>query len=122
MTPIELRRKVLEKLQVVAAGEPVDAGDGLAVQAAYESLHEVLLQDNLIGWVVTEEVPTEYEWCVISMLAAELVDTFYCPPELKTKIFMEGKYDMSPTSLAEKRLRRLSATGFSGEPAESEYF
>jgi hypothetical protein len=35
MTVTELKRKVLEKLQVIAANEPVIAGDGALVLSKY---------------------------------------------------------------------------------------
>jgi hypothetical protein len=122
MTPTELRRKVLEKLQVVAAGEPVHAADGLVVKDKYERLHEVLLLDDLIEWGVAEDIPEEYERVMIDMIAAECVSEFYCPPQLAGAIVAEGKFDNTPPSLAERRLRKLSAPGFNGDPAQPDYF
>lgn len=126
MTLIELRRKALEKLQVVAAGEPVHASDGQLVQAKYEALHDILLQDNLIDWVVTDEIPTAYGQVMVVMLAAECAAEFYAPADLKAAVIGEGKYDLPAQlggpSIAERRLRKLAAPGFSGEPAQAEYF
>lgn len=126
MTPIELRRKALEKLQVVAAGESVHPSDGQLVQAKYVALHDILLQDNLIDWVVTEDIPDAYGQVMVSMLAAECLAEFYAPAELKAALTAEGKYDL-PTplggpSIAERRLRKLAAPGFNGEPAQPDYF
>lgn len=122
MTPTALRRKVLEKLQVLASGEPVNAADGQVVQTAYESLHAILITDDLVTWVVSENIPDEFEGPIITMVAAELVDEFHTPDALKIKILLEGKYNASPTSFAERQLRRLTSPGYNGEPAESEYF
>jgi hypothetical protein len=122
MNPTQLRRKVLEKLQVLASGEPVDSDDGQLVQAAYESLHAILIADDLVTWVVSEDIPDEFEWPMIAMVAAELVDEFHCPDGLKVKILLEGKYNAAPTSFAERQLRRLTSPGYDGEPAETEYF
>lgn len=126
MTVTELRRKALEKLQVVAAGESVHASDGALVEEKYEALHDILLQDNLIDWVVTDEIPTAYGQIVVAMLAAECVAEFYVPAELKSAIIGEGKYDLPPPlggpSIAERRLRKLAAPGFNGEPAKPDYF
>lgn len=126
MTVTELRRKALEKLQVIAAGESVHAADGVLVGEKYEALHDILLQDNLVDWVVTDEIPIAYGQIMVAMLAAECVSEFYCPPELKTSIIMEGKYDLPANaggpSVAERRLRRLAAPGFNGEPAQPDYF
>ena len=126
MTITELRRKALEKLQVIAAGEPVHASDGQLVQAKYEALHDILLQDNLIDWVVTEEIPTAYGQIMIAMLAAECVDEFYCQSELKAAIIGAGKYDLPAQlggpSVAERRLRKLAAPGFNGQPAQPDYY
>ena len=122
----ELRRKALEKLQVIAAGESVHASDGQLVQAKYEALHEILLQDNLVDWLVTDEIPMAYGQIMVAMLAAECVNEFYCPGDIKTAVLMEGKYDLPVTaggpSVAERRLRKLAAPGFNGEPARAEYF
>lgn len=117
-----LKRKVLEKLQVVAAGEPVNASDGAIVQDKYEDLHEILLQDDLVEWVVSEDIPEAYGTAVVALLAAECVDEFHAPDSLKVKILLEGKYNATPTSFAERQLRKLAAPGYNGEPAESEYF
>lgn len=126
MTPIELRRKALEKLQVVAGGEPVHPDDGQLVQSKYEALHDILLQDNLIDWVVTDNIPTAYGQVVVNMLAAECVTEFYVPPELRAGITAEGKYDlpasMGGPSVAERRLKKLAAAGYNGEPAQPDYF
>jgi hypothetical protein len=126
MTTTELRRKVLEKLQVIAAGEGVHAADGVLVQDKYESLHEVLLHNNLVEWTITEDIPTEYESLMTAMVAAECVDEFYAPPELKAAIIGSGKYGLSPQlggpSLAERQLRRLAAPSYAGEPVRSDYF
>lgn len=126
MTVTELRRKALEKLQVVAAGEPVHASDGVLVGEKYEALHDILLQDNLVDWVVTDEIPAAYGQIMVSMLAAECVDEFYCPPDLKAKLLVDGKYDLPVSgggpSIAERRLRKLAAPGFNGAPAQPDYF
>lgn len=122
MNTTELRRRVLEKLTVLAAGEPVNAADAQIVQKAYERLHDILLHDELVSWIATDDIPTEYESTMVSLTAAEVVDEFYCPPDLKAKLLIEGKYGASPTSFAERQLRKLGTAAFSGEPAESEYF
>lgn len=125
MTPIELRRKVLEKLQVIASGEPVFVADGQVVQSKYEGLHEILMHDDLVGWMVTEDIPAEYESVIIAMVAAECVNEFYCPESLKVAILSEGKYDLPAPlgpSVAERRIRKLSAPGFDGKPVQVEYF
>jgi hypothetical protein len=75
---------------------------------------------------VTEEVPTAYGQIMVSMLAAECLAEFYAPPELKAAITAEGKYDLPAPlggpSIAERRLRKLAAPGFNGEPAQPDYF
>lgn len=126
MTPIELRRKALEKLQVIAADEPINASDAQLVQSKYEALHDILLQDNLVGWVVTDDIPTAYGQVMVVMLAAECLAEFYAPPELKAAITAEGKYDLPVSlggpSVAERRLRKLAAPDYDGEPAQPDYF
>jgi hypothetical protein len=125
MTIIELRRKALEKLQVLATDEPVHSSDAQVVQGKYEALHDILLQDNLIDWVVTEAIPTAYGQVMVAMLAAECVNEFYCPDSLKAALIAEGKYDLAPPlgpSIAERRLRKLAAPGFNGQPAQPDYF
>jgi hypothetical protein len=122
MTPTELRRKVLEKLQVIAAGESAHASDGQVVQDKYEALHAILLDSELIDWSISEEIPDEYKHLIVNMVAAECIDEFYCPDNLKAAIVAEGKFDTNPPSIAERRLRKLSAPGFSGEPAQPDYF
>jgi hypothetical protein len=81
-----------------------------------------LLQENLVEWVVTEAIPDAYKHIIVNMVAAECVDEFYCPDNLKIAIIAEGKFDTNPPSIAEKRLRKLAAPGFSGEPAQPDYF
>jgi len=63
---------------------------------------------------------------MVSMLAAECLTEFFVPDNLKAAITAEGKYDL-PTSLggpsiAERRIRKLAAPGFNGEPAQPDYF
>jgi hypothetical protein len=122
MTITELKRKVLEKLQVIAAGEGVQASDGALVLSKYESLHEVLLQDELIEWAASEDIPGSHEAIMVNMVAAECIDEFYCPDSLKISIVQQGKFDINPPSIAERRLRKLAAPGYSGEPAQPDYY
>lgn len=122
MNTTTLKRKVLEKLQVIANGEPVNAADGVLVQDKYQDLHEILLQSDLVEWVVSEDIPDAYGNIVVALVAAECVDEFHCPDGLKVKILLEGKYNAAPASFAERQLRKLAARGPNDEPAESEYF
>ncbi len=125
MTPIELRRTVLLKMQVIASGEQADISDALLVQQKYEALHQLLLEENLIEWPVAGDIPSAFQSSIISMVAAELVDDFYCPPELKASLIGEGKFDLPAPlgpSVAERRIRKLSARRYDGQPARVEYF
>jgi hypothetical protein len=126
MNTTELKRKVLERLQVIAASEPVNTADGQIVLDKYEPLHSILLQDNLVEWAVSENIPEAYESVMVAMVAAECVHEFYCPPELKTAILSEGKYDLPVSvggpSVAERRLRKLAAPAFNGEPVTADYY
>ncbi len=119
MTLTNLYRKALEKLQVAAAGEQVDADDTMLVSGKYAAIYEMLLTKGLVSWAATDEVP---EFAVIPLtnaLAWASAAEFGQDPN---RYAAEGAIDLQGESLAERQLRRQLYKSYVAYPASSEYY
>ncbi len=122
MTPSELYAKVLEKLEVVGQGQTATAADALLVEEAYASLHEQLMDAELIDWAVTDDLPDWSVRILVRMLAADLVTEFGVSGERAASLMMEGGWNLPQMSLAERQLRKHQATEYISTPARPDYF
>jgi len=120
MTHQELKTRVLIRLGVLAAGEAPAPEDGQTVLDRYRVLNALLVQNDLINWTFSEDVPDEYEMVIIDMVAAEAVGHFANPDP--ASVIAMGKFGLTPPSPAERILRSLTARTYVNRPVESEYF
>jgi hypothetical protein len=118
MTLTDLYRKTLEKLQVVAAGEPAAPEDSQLIAEKYVSVWNQLKTRGLVSWTVTEAVPEECAESLIKMLAYASSGEFDENPE---EYAAEGAIGMPSPSIAERDLRQLHAHDYVSTPAVSEY-
>ena len=126
MTPAALKKAVLKKLQVTAAGD-VDAADDVAIiTEKYTGLHQMLLIDGLVIWSLTEDVPGEAEQPVVAMLAALAASDFGVPEPRHSRLQLEGAFNLpvglGGPSLAERQLRKALAQKHISSTFVSEYF
>ena len=126
MTPAALKKAVLKKLQVTAAGD-VDAADDIAIiTEKYTGLHQMLLVAGLVIWSKTENVPGEAEQPIVAMLAALAASDFGIPEPRHSRLQLEGAFNLPITvggpSLAERQLRKALAQKHISSPVVSEYF
>ena len=126
MTPAALKKAVLKKLQITAAGD-VDAADDIAIiTEKYTGLHQMLLVAGLVIWSKTENVPGEAEQPIVAMLAALAASDFGIPEPRHSRLQLEGAFNLPITvggpSLAERQLRKALAQKHISSPVVSEYF
>ena len=126
MTPAALKKAVLKKLQVTAAGD-VDAADDVAIiTEKYTGLHQMLLVAGLVIWSKTENIPGEAEQPIVAMLAALAASDFGIPEPRHSRLQLEGAFNLPITvggpSLAERQLRKALAQKHISSPVVSEYF
>lgn len=117
-TLIDLYRKTLEELEVVAAGESANAEDTQVVADKYVGLFQMLLTMDLVGWGQTEDVP---DYAVIPLT---LMLAFVCAKAFGKddgKYAASGALNLPQVSLAERQLRMLLARHYVSYPAASEY-
>lgn len=119
MTLTDLYRKVLEKLQVSAAEEPVDAGDVRVISGKYAALHPLLEHEGLCNWGPTEDVPEAVVIPLTAMLAWSAASEF---GRNVGEFAAEGALGLPLPSLAERQLRRYMAGTYVSTPAQTEYF
>lgn len=122
MTLNELWTAVLERLQVASPGMPVDADDAAKVEEKYTGLHAMLLDDGLVTWSSTEEVPAKAQEPVIAMLAALCAHDFGVPEPRYSKLREEGAYALPQPSLAERQLRKALASTYQTSDLRTCYF
>lgn len=118
MTLVDLYEKVLQRLEVVAAGESADPDDTALVADKYAALYDMLLSMGLVAWNASEAIPDYAVMPLTSMLAFAAATEFGEDQER----FVDGAVGLSPPALAEQQLRRQLARGYVSYPAASEYF
>lgn len=118
MTLTDFYRKVLEKLEVAAAGESAAPEDTALIASRYASIHSLLLANGLVSWAVDEDVPDEAVSPLIMAVAFEAADEFGDEKER----YASGAIGLPQPSLAERQLRQLNARAYVSTPAQSEYF
>lgn len=118
MTLTDLKRKTLERLEVVAAGESADPDDTALVADKYTSLYDMLLTMRLVAWTSTAAVPDYAVIPLTSMLA------YACATEFgeDQNRFADGIVGANPPGLAEQQLRKQLAKNYVSSVATSEYF
>ena len=123
MTVTELKRRVLEKLQVIAAGEEPNYDDATVVGNRYLSLHDMLITEGLINWTNDESIPAWAEEPIASMVAAFTASDFGIPQQRWALLQQEGALNLpGGPSMAEKQLRTQTARAFIYSPQATEYF
>ena len=126
MTPTQLKHRVLEKLGVLATGESPTIADATLVGDRYVSLHKMLLDEKMIDWTNSEDVPALAEDAVTMMVAAFSMHEFGLPDSRKAQLTLEGGFNLPARlggpSLAEQQLRAQAAARFVYFPQPVEYF
>lgn len=119
MTLVTLYQRILEKLQVVAAGESGAPEDVQLVAAKYVSVWNQLKTRSLVSWAVTEAVPDEAAESIIKAVAYAASGEFDEDP---ADYAAEGAIGLPQISIAERDLRQLHARDYVSSPAQAEYF
>jgi hypothetical protein len=122
MTPIQLRTRVLQRLGVLAAGEPPNPDDGQVVAQKYAIVHDYLLEKGIVSWSIDEDVPDSVSIPVINIVAYACSSEFGITGPMLGQLAIEGALDADPVSLGERQLRKQQSQNYISEPAESEYF
>jgi hypothetical protein len=122
MTTQELFEKVLQKLQVTAAGEDSQPEDIALIRSRYTSLYNLLDSEQLVSWDITNDIPDNVEMPLTMMLAAHSGREFGIVGQAYANLIAEGGLALTPMSWAERQLRRLMAKPYIPKPATSEYF
>jgi hypothetical protein len=119
MTRIQLYRKVLERLQVVAAGEQASADDTQLIAASYVIVYNQLAGLGLVSWALTEDIPDEAGEPLVNAICHKSAVEFGWPVG---SFANEGAIGLPNSSLAERQLRQMHAREYVPYPAQPEYF
>lgn len=113
MTIEQLAIKVLSKMGVGNRGTP-EPEDLENVSDAYLAVYYTLLDDALVTWAETDEIPIRLSLPVISLVMAELADVYQFPePPIG---WLQYKRN------ATNQIRRQLASGQPTETVSAEYF
>ncbi len=122
MTPQELKSKVLEKLQVKAAGEDAQPDDVALVSARYESLYNMLNTEGLVSWPFGSDIPDSVEIPLVTMLACHSAREFGVVGQQYAELLAEGGMALPKMSWSERQLRRIMAKKYVPTRQASEYY
>lgn len=121
MTLSELYTKALQRLQLLAAGEPPAAEDRQLVEDKYTALYDMLLTDGLVAWTASADIPDYAIIPLTSMLAYACAREFEVDAQMMGDLTLEGALGLPQPSLAERQLRKQLAKRYVSNPAQSEY-
>jgi len=102
MTLVDLYDRVLQRLEVTAAGEPNDVSDVQVVSGWYEALYDMLLTKGLAAWGLTDDVPAYAVIPLTFMLSYLSARDF---GKNAQDYAAEGALDLPTPSIAERQLR-----------------
>lgn len=122
MNVIDLYAAVLEKLEVTGQGQSATAADTLIVENAYKALHEMLTDEELVDWSVTDDIPLWATFIMVRMVAANLLTEFGVTADRRQGLMAEGGWNLPEMSLAERQLRKHQAASYISTPARPDYF
>lgn len=122
MTLNELYRQTLERMQVVADGEPALPSDIQKVAQRYTVVFELLHSKGLAEWDAQDDIPPDAGFAVSLVMAGYCAEDFFVPEPRKTGLKIEGLLDLPVPSLAERTLNKRNAAKYLPQPAKSEYF
>ena len=126
MTLVELYKRALIEMQVLAAGEDADPDDAALLADKYVGLYDQLAFEGLATWAFTDDIPDYASGPVSMMLACASATAFGLLGPIKAMLIREGGLNNGPdqggVSTAEKHLRRAAARSYVSHPAQSEYF
>lgn len=109
-TRAQLVTEAAECLQIIGAGQSLDAGDGAKIDAKIDSLIERLSADEVVDIPDLAEIPAVYFEALAELLANSVSTKFGLPySEDKRRVF-------------EAQLRRTAAGEPSLETLRTEYF
>lgn len=115
MTPAELRIAALQEAEILASGENPSAADVQTVAQKHEALHDLLIEENLVSWVISEDVPKFAEAPMTMMLAAMIGPSFGITAQKLADLRMGY-------AAGESMMRKLMAKKYVSQTAQTEYF
>ncbi len=115
MTIEEFAVKVLMKMRVHDSGSQVDPVDLQNVSDAYDAVYQTLLDEGLVTWAATDDIPIRFSLPLIDLVAGQI------------KPFYGGQLNTAELlpiieQPAAKTLRRQLTAPYVPEPTEAEYF
>lgn len=122
MTLTQLKTRVLQRLGVLAAGEPSNADDAAIVETRYREIHDTLLVMDLASWAVEEDIPDNLATAMRMIVAYHCAGEFGITGQLKGELAVEGALNAPQPSLGERMLRKQQAQSYANEPAQPDYF
>lgn len=115
MTIEQLAAKVLAKLGVYQAGNPVEPEDLQNVTDAYTGVYYILNDDGLVTWALTsEDIPDRFQLPLTTLISAEIADFYDSKPPAEG--WEKAKLN------ATKTIRRQLASGQETDVVTAEYY
>lgn len=125
-TKAQIRDKVLRKLKVLAFGQTATAEDADIVETAYDEVHALLSEKEVITWGSGDSIPDEAVRPIVKIVAFEVADDFLSSKDegryqrLRFEAYGPNYPDMTGGALA--ILQELAAVDYVPQPTEAEYF
>lgn len=113
-TSAEIREKAARKLGVLGVGQTLRSEISDDLDEAYTEVYRELESDDMALWEIDEEVPDQFVWPVVAMVAYRRAVEYGVPQERFVRI-------AGDQIIAESRIKRLQAPAKMGQ-TEIEYF
>jgi hypothetical protein len=102
-TSDEIRDKALKRLGILSTGQTTQAEIKADLDAAYTEVYAALSARNLTNWDESEEIPDEYVWPLVALVAYARIDEYSVPNDRYQRIGRDWA-----TALAEIRTLQAS--------------
>ena len=121
-TKQDIRNQVLRRLKVLPAGQTADSEDASIVETAYDNLHALLTEREVINWGASDDIPSEAVLPIVSLVADAVADEFLTKNDEQRRIRLRLEaYGQTGNAGAFSDLQRLIAVPYVSTPVEADY-
>ena len=121
-TKQDIRNQVLRRLKVLPAGQTADSEDASIVETAYDNLHALLTEREVINWGSSDDIPSEAVLPIVSLVADAVADEFLTKNDEQRRIRLRLEaYGQTGNAGAFSDLQRLIAVPYVSTPVEADY-
>jgi hypothetical protein len=108
MTRLQLANRVLQEHKIIDLGEGADPNQLALINAVYEEQYQILFNDSLITWGLSDDIPAEVVKPIVQIVCTNTAN-----------IFSGVAFDIE---LARRELSRIITPDYIPAPTPADYY